>query len=408
MGDIYFFLVFFTAILGFIVSGILVFVNKTDTFTSRLLAGFMFFFSLFAMHYTLLTTDFFLTAPHLWKVFVWVSFLYMPISYVYVRSVLTQSFRFKRRDFLLLLPGLIYFASLFPFYLLPASEKLAHINFMQAHPELIPLEQESIFPDGTGFLLRVSLGLGCVAGQYYQLFKWRNRVSGMLGKYEQNKDIYRWLFRFTSISAAFWIMVLLQFFLINMLAGSSNIILISTIIGTILFVCLYLLFRPSILYGIRGWYEAPAAIPAASLDAPEAEAPVLPEKRKTFLSHEQGMLMKKALESHFQEKKPYLKTGYTITNLSNEINVPSYQISSFINQEYGKNFNELVNEYRVKHLVSNFRDSDAYSQYTLEAIGKEVGFNSRAAFIAAVRKVTGKTPSEILGRRLKSGREEEN
>jgi AraC-like DNA-binding protein len=137
-----------------------------------------------------------------------------------------------------------------------------------------------------------------------------------------------------------------------------------------------------------------------ALVEPVAELPA-EEKKKTYLSAEQGAAMKAALEAHMQQKKPYLKPGYSIAQLSQELDIPSYQLSGFINQQYAKNFNELINEYRVDYLVHQIKGKESLSQFTLEAIGREVGFNSRAAFIAAVRKVTGKTPSEVLGRRGK-------
>jgi AraC-like DNA-binding protein len=109
--------------------------------------------------------------------------------------------------------------------------------------------------------------------------------------------------------------------------------------------------------------------------------------------------MKSKLEAHFDTNHPFRKTGYTITDLSKELDIPSYQLSSFINQEYSRNFNELINEYRVDYLIQQFEQSVGFSNYTLEAFGKEAGFNSRAAFISAVKKRTGKTPSELFGRR---------
>jgi AraC-like DNA-binding protein len=77
-----------------------------------------------------------------------------------------------------------------------------------------------------------------------------------------------------------------------------------------------------------------------------------------------------------------------------ELNIPGYQLSAFINQEYGKNFNELINEYRLDYLEELLQSKPDYFQYTMEALGNMVGFNSRSAFIQAVKKKTGKPPVE--------------
>jgi AraC-like DNA-binding protein len=130
--------------------------------------------------------------------------------------------------------------------------------------------------------------------------------------------------------------------------------------------------------------------------------PALPVEKlenRDSLSYEQGREYKVLLETHLKENKPFRKRGYTMAELSKELGMPSYIISAFINQEYGKNFNELINEYRVNYLIGEMRTSVDYSQYTLEALGNLAGFNSRAAFIAAVKKSTGKNPSEVFGRR---------
>lgn len=45
------------------------------------------------------------------------------------------------------------------------------------------------------------------------------------------------------------------------------------------------------------------------------------------------------------------------------------------------------------------KSSPEYFQFTLEALGREAGFNSRTAFINAVKKNTGMPPSEFFGRK---------
>jgi AraC-like DNA-binding protein len=104
------------------------------------------------------------------------------------------------------------------------------------------------------------------------------------------------------------------------------------------------------------------------------------------------------VEDHFREYLPFLKQRYSIRDLSKEVGIPSYLLSAFINQQYGKNFNEFINDNRVNYLIAFARQNpENLLQYTLEVLGQMGGFNSRASFIAAVKRKTGKTPSEIFG-----------
>jgi AraC-like DNA-binding protein len=405
MGNFQLFFIFFAGGLGFVVSLILIFANKAESFSARLLAAFLMTFSFFAIYFGLQTTDFFRRFPHLWKTFMWVSFLYMPISYVYVRSVLRQSYRFKTSDILFLLPAIVFTASFIPVFLKSAGEKLLLMEEVSKHPEYLSSEPQGLFPPWTGFALRVFLGIACVSGQFYQLRKWKAYTKDSIGHNLQNREMYRWLFTFTTVMGVFYLLVFAQLVFKSQFGKDIGPVGLFTIVGTILFVSLSLLFKPSILYGMHGWVRK---IPDSSLSngfkevqVAESLVPMAEEKKKTYLSVEQGQAMKRALEEHFSENRPFLKPGYSIAQLSQELEIPSYQLSGFINQEYAKNFNELINEYRVDYLLRHMKDEDRMAQFTLEAIGREAGFNSRAAFIAAVRKVTGKTPSEVLGRRNK-------
>jgi AraC-like DNA-binding protein len=401
--DQYLFIVFFAGILGFMVSIILVFVNKTDTFQSRLLAGFLTCFSILAVVYALMVSDYYLSHPHQWRIFSWASFSFAPFAYLYVRSVLQQSYRFKKLDFLLFLPALIHPLSLIPFFIQPEAEKIAFLKQVYSNRKLISLEPESLLPNGSGIVMRLALGVFCVVGQYRLLYKWRKRNPQAFQQVSQNASTFRWLFLFTSVMALFFGIVILEFMLQATQPADFNYAVIFTITGTIFFVALYLLVKPSILYGLKGWRDGSKGPEVAATNITLQETVDEPSIKSVgkhhYISSEQGHAIKKSLEDHLRENQPFRRRGYTVADLARELQLPSYLVSAFINQQYGKNFNELINDYRVDFLLEKSKLSDDFESLTLEAIGREAGFNSRAAFIAAVKRKTGKNPSEIFGRR---------
>jgi AraC-like DNA-binding protein len=94
-----------------------------------------------------------------------------------------------------------------------------------------------------------------------------------------------------------------------------------------------------------------------------------------------------------ENKKLYLNPELNIETLSTELNLKATTISQLVNQNTDYNFNDYINSYRVaetKKMLSN----PEYSNYTIVAIGLEAGFNSKASFYRAFRKLEGMTPSE--------------
>jgi AraC-like DNA-binding protein len=59
------------------------------------------------------------------------------------------------------------------------------------------------------------------------------------------------------------------------------------------------------------------------------------------------------------------------------------------------NFNEFINNRRIDHIVRNY-SNEQFQKLTLEGIAQEVGFRSRNTFILAVKKRSGKTPTEFF------------
>lgn len=114
-----------------------------------------------------------------------------------------------------------------------------------------------------------------------------------------------------------------------------------------------------------------------------------PEKRQFILD---------AINKHFEARRPYLKHGYSLRNLADDLNITYTYLSFIINREFGMNFNDLINKYRIDHL-KNLLDQKESSLYTLEGIAYRSGFSSRSTFYRAFYKTTGRIPSEFVRQR---------
>jgi AraC-like DNA-binding protein len=400
--EVFFAFIFFTALLGLLVAAILFFVNKNQTLAPRLLAIYVLFFSLTILHTGLSFTTFYLNHPQFWRSTALTTFCAPVIMYLYVRSALYQSFRLKKTDWLLFIPAFLYLLVLLPYYLSPVSEKLIIVSNFMADKSLIAKEPEVMLPQGWGVLARCILGLSLLSGQFIMLFKMRHRLFQDSKVIKQNQTTYRWLFSLTSLLAIFYLMLTIEhvIHLKNIRELSSMIFL--TMTATIFFISTYLLLRPNLLYGIQGWLHAP--MESSQISKGESQTLVTPplDEKRPYLTPEQGMLYKMTLESHFTSRQPFLRPGYRIKDLCEELNIPVYQLSAFINQEYGKNFNELINGYRVAYIAGLLKESSKYQQFTLEALSGMAGFNSRNSFFNAVKKISGQTPAEYYGTKSSS------
>ena len=87
-------------------------------------------------------------------------------------------------------------------------------------------------------------------------------------------------------------------------------------------------------------------------------------------------------------------TEFSVDMLSKMVGSNSRYVSQVINETYGKNFNALLGETRVKQACLRLRDDATYGNMTIEAIALDLGFKSRSNFVTVFKKVTGLSPSE--------------
>jgi AraC-like DNA-binding protein len=80
-------------------------------------------------------------------------------------------------------------------------------------------------------------------------------------------------------------------------------------------------------------------------------------------------------------------------DLSKQLGVNSSVLSFAINNGFGKNFNDFVNEFRITEVKEKLKTAD---DATLLEIAFDCGFNSKATFNRAFKKFTGVSPKEFV------------
>ncbi|MBL7885950.1 MAG: helix-turn-helix transcriptional regulator [Flavobacterium sp.] len=101
-----------------------------------------------------------------------------------------------------------------------------------------------------------------------------------------------------------------------------------------------------------------------------------------------------SFEHLIHNQKRFLDSDLTLDAIAEELNLSKSYLSRTINAELGTGFVEYVNSLRIEEAKSYLINPD-FSNYTLEAIGLEAGFNSKSAFYSSFKKITGLTPSEF-------------
>lgn len=400
---LYYMIVFLVGTVGLLVSIILYVNNKDRGLSSRLLAGILLCISLFAIYYSLIGTSFFVKYPHAWRIPAFFSGSMPPMLYLYVQSILNQQFKLRSRDYLLLIPGIIYTINFLPFYLLSTADKRELVVKMLNNMQLFAQEIDGQFPLGWGIIIR--LGFVVLFCNLALVKIRKSKVALMIkGDFEgtQNSEIFSWLYYLTYCVLFSSALLILWFVLELSNVFELSVAICLTSVGCILFICGYLLVKPNILYGLKGWRNQSFLSAEVAIEEELQRIDMSYQPKSSFFTAEMRVEMSSRIESHFKNNKPFLAGGYKIKDLSLQLNIPIYLISTFINQEYGKNFNEFINDYRLDYVVDILKESPDIQKFTLEAIAQSAGFNSRNTFIGAVKKKFGMTPKSYFSKIIKT------
>jgi AraC-like DNA-binding protein len=108
------------------------------------------------------------------------------------------------------------------------------------------------------------------------------------------------------------------------------------------------------------------------------------------VSESDAKLIQSRLDKLMTERQFFKNPDLKLGDVAREINIPAHQLSQLLNDNLGKSFTWFVNEYRINEASKMLL---ATNNLTIEAIGFEVGFNSRSTFFSAFKKLKGTTPA---------------
>ncbi|MEN1784881.1 MAG: AraC family transcriptional regulator [Bacteroidota bacterium] len=152
----------------------------------------------------------------------------------------------------------------------------------------------------------------------------------------------------------------------------------------------YLLSGIAIIYiGIRGYFTDLSELKGIEIKNflnAENEVPQASPKLEN---------LKQQLASFFAENKPYLEQELNLVKLSQKLQLSREEVSEVINKGFGVKFNDYVNRYRIEEFKHRIATKD-HERLSLLGLAYECGFNSKATFNRAFKKVTTVSPSEYL------------
>ncbi|MBS1527847.1 MAG: ABC transporter permease [Bacteroidetes bacterium] len=183
---------------------------------------------------------------------------------------------------------------------------------------------------------------------------------------------FRWLHRLLAATALLWLLWIC-FAAVDYFGYRNQ-------LGIHVYYPFYIFFAVIII-----WTAAAAFLkPQAGLMAQQRAAarPPLPSGLK-----EKGAWLKKAMETDRYYQDPEL----SLALLAGKLELPARELSQIINTALNKSFNDFINEYRIRYVISKMHDPE-YKHITLLGIAYESGFNSKATFNRTFKQTTGKTP----------------
>lgn len=315
-----------------------------------------------------------------------------PVIFFYVQSLLNPSFKFRKREWMHLIPGILY---------------LIYSLVIVVTDKLI-LKKYYFLGDGadrdfdswyqlSGYISMIIYFIASI--RYYNLYK---KLMVQVLSYADSvlfKWIRNFLIAFLIILIVRLILFLLSFsynlrywdtwwyffafsiaFYYIAVTGYANSVKTKTPFSTDLFTS-----KPAILLQ---YHE-----PNSNIE----EAEIIEKNNEVFEKEDDGFVKdwKEKIVQLVVSQKAYAEPELSLTDLAKKLGTNASVLSKAINKSFEMNFNDFVNYHRVLGVMEKLKAGEQKKQ-TLLGIAYDCGFNSKATFNRAFKKVAGTSPKDWL------------
>ncbi len=330
-----------------------------------------------------------------------------PIIFFYVQSLLNPSFKFGKKEWIHLLPGILYL--LYCLVILVTDKLILHDYYFLA--------------DGTDrdFDLWYQVA-GFISMFVYFLFSIRyfNLYKKLMAQVVSYADVllFRWVRNFLY---AFLIMLVIKlfFYLGSFIPAFSRLDYVGPWWEYFSFAIVFyyiaitgysnsietkIPFRLNLL-----GYRSSLLLMSSAMDAASNEnnftedaAFIEIETAQPAATKEDESLLaewKPRILQLIQTEKAYEDAELSLTEVAKQLKTNPTIVSKVINQGFALNFNDFINHYRIEAVKEKLKAGEQKIQ-TLLGIAYDCGFNSKATFNRAFKKSTGQSPKEWMEKTL--------
>ncbi len=329
--------------------------------------------------------------PHLIALDYPVTLLYGPFLYLYVKTLRDGNPRISSSDYLHFIPFALLLVYLIPFYMGPASDKLAMLNNTES---ILSLYHFAVITH-----IKVLHGMAYVVGVVYVFISYRKKLKDSFSSIE--KINLAWLQHLiagiTILAGVAGALHIFSSVEDTVLMGlNENVYGNLTLLATTVFVfgIGYMgLHQPEVfVHSVHTGLSANNPASAESQGSRSEENSKKPYQ-KSGLDRDQAEQYISRLLRIMEEKKLYRNSELKLADLADELKISSHNLTEIINHYLGQSFYDFVNSYRVEEVKRQLQDPES-EDATLLAIGLDAGFNSKSTFNAVFKKQTGMTPSQ--------------